>query len=248
MSSEKSASSLPPLEQAKQRAAHQAVDAHIKSGMRVGIGSGSTVVYAVERLEQRRHSEGLEVTCVPSSFQATALITKAGLTLSDLSRTPHLDVAIDGADEVDAALNCIKGGGGCMLQEKIVVSCAAKFIVVADARKDSAKLATQWTKGIPLEVIPSAHVPVCNALRAMGGTPTLRMAGASKAGPVVTDNGNFVVDVVMNGGKPIEVSEVAELDRKLQDIVGVVETGLFVGRAAEAYFGQEDGSVKHRTK
>lgn len=136
-------SSLSPQELAKQKAAHQAVDEHVRSGMRVGIGSGSTVVYAVERLVERVKSENLQVTCVASSFQAIQLITDGGLQLSDLTRTPELDVAIDGADEVDAFLNCIKGGGACMLQEKIVISCASKFIVIADSRKDSKTLGEQ---------------------------------------------------------------------------------------------------------
>jgi DeoR/GlpR family transcriptional regulator of sugar metabolism len=140
-----SQTSLSPQELAKQKAAHQAVDAHIRSGMKVGIGSGSTVVYAVERLVQRvRDEKSLsDVVCVASSFQAVQLITEGGLVLSDLSRTPRLDVAIDGADEVDSALNCIKGGGACMLQEKVVASCADKFIVIADARKDSKQLGQQ---------------------------------------------------------------------------------------------------------
>ena len=238
-------SSLSPLELAKQKAAHQAVDNHVKSGMRVGIGSGSTVVYAVERLGQRKKDEkDFEITCVPSSFQATQLITNAGLTLSDLSRTPELDVAIDGADEVDASLNCIKGGGGCMLQEKLVVSCAHRFIVVADQRKDSTVLGTQWKQGIPIEVVPSAWVPVSNALKKMGGKPTLRMA-VKKAGPVLTDNANFIIDVDFGTVAP---EKVGPLDAQLQAIVGVVETGLFVGRAEKAYFGQEDGSVKTRNK
>ena len=136
-------SSLSPLEQAKQRAAHRAVNEHIKTGMNVGIGSGSTVVYAVERLVERVKSENLQITCVPSSFQATQLIVDGGLVLSDLTRTPSLDVAIDGADEVDSSLNCIKGGGACMLQEKIIISCAKKFVVIADYRKDSKQLGQQ---------------------------------------------------------------------------------------------------------
>jgi DeoR/GlpR family transcriptional regulator of sugar metabolism len=144
-----SQTSLSPQELAKQKAAHQAVDAHIRSGMKVGIGSGSTVVYAVERLVQRvRDEKSLsDVVCVASSFQAVQLITEGGLVLSDLSRTPRLDVAIDGADEVDSARNCIKGGGACMLQEKVVASCADKFIVIADTRKDSKQLGQQVRVG-----------------------------------------------------------------------------------------------------
>lgn len=247
MSSDAAAAALPPAELAKQKAAYQAIDEHVRSGMAVGVGSGSTVVYAVERLVARKKAEGagFEVTCVPSSFQATQLITAGGLTLSDLTRTPALDVAIDGADEVDEQLNCIKGGGACMLQEKIVISCAKKFIIIADSRKDSTKLGQQWKSGIPLEVVPVAYVPVMNRLREMGGKPVLRMAGAKKAGPVLTDNSNFVVDVDFG---EVAAGDVAALDAKLQAIVGIVETGLFVGRAQQAYFGQPDGTVKTRSK
>jgi len=156
-----SQTSLSPQELAKQKAAHQAVDAHIRSGMKVGIGSGSTVVYAVERLVQRvRDEKSLsDVVCVASSFQAVQLITEGGLVLSDLSRTPRLDVAIDGADEVDSALNCIKGGGACMLQEKVVASCADKFIVIADARKDSKQLGQQVRAHL---LVPTNHH--CNSV------------------------------------------------------------------------------------
>lgn len=105
-----------------------------------------------------------------------------------------IDVTIDGADEVDAQLNCIKGGGACQLQEKIVAYAAKKFVVIADYRKESAQLGEQWVQGVPVEVIPMAYVPLMNSLREMGGAPVLRMA-KQKAGPVVTDNGNFVLDV-----------------------------------------------------
>jgi len=235
-------SSQSPQEQAKKKAAYQAVDAHIQDGMNVGIGSGSTVVYAVERLVQRAKEEKLHITCVPSSFQATQLIVDGGLTLSDLTRTPLLDVAIDGADECDSELNCIKGGGACMLQEKLLATYSKKFIVIADARKDSAKLGQQWKKGIPLEVVPAAFTPVQNKIKEVGGKPKLRMA-EKKAGPVVTDNGNFVIDVDFG---VVEPERVAALDAQLQAIVGIVETGLFVRMADKAYFGQEDGSVTTR--
>lgn len=105
-----------------------------------------------------------------------------------------IDVTIDGADEVDTQLNCIKGGGACQLQEKIVAYAAKKFVVIADYRKESTQLGEQWVQGVPVEVIPMAYVPLMNKLREMGGAPVLRMAKA-KAGPVVTDNGNFVLDV-----------------------------------------------------
>ena len=94
---------------------------------------------------------------MPSSFQARQLIIEHGLTLSDLEITPELDIAIDGADEVDAELSLIKGGGGCLLQEKIVINAAKEFVVVADYRKDSSDLGQQWSKGVPIEVLPLAY-------------------------------------------------------------------------------------------
>jgi len=159
------------------------------------------------------------------------------LNLSDLSLHPNLDVAIDGADEVDKDLHCIKGGGGCQTQEKIVASCAKVFVVVADYRKNSKVLGEQWKKGVPLEVIPGAYVPVLQTLQKLGAKPKLRMA-INKAGPIVTDNGNFVIDADFG-----LIHNVADLNQKLLNIPGIVETGLFVNMVAKAYFGNADGSI-----
>merc|ERR1712128_124193 len=139
-------------------------------GHRVGIGSGSTVMYAVKRIAERVKNDGFKLTCVPSSFQARQLIIEHGLTLSDLEITPELDIAIDGADEVDAELSLIKGGGGCLLQEKVVINAAKEFVVVADYRKDSSDLGQQWSKGVQLEIE-----------RRFGGKAVVRQAKA-KAG------------------------------------------------------------------
>jgi ribose 5-phosphate isomerase A len=193
----RSMSSLTPIETAKKLAAYRAVDLHVRDGDVVGIGSGSTVVYAVSRLAERVSSENLKVTCVPSSFQATQLITSHGLPLSDLNQNPHLHVVIDGADEVDAQLNCIKGGGGCQLQEKMLIYAADKFVIIADERKDSQTLGETWKRGIPIEVVPTGYVSLQRQLERLSGVPTLRMAQC-KAGPVVTDNGNFILDTVVS--------------------------------------------------
>jgi ribose 5-phosphate isomerase A len=133
------------------------------------------------------------------------------------------------------------GGGGCQLEEKLVASSASKFVIIADHRKQADVLGTKWTKGIPLEVAPSAHRLVCKLVTRMGGVPTLRMA-SRKAGPVVTDGGHFVVDAVFG-----EVSDPSTLDAQLQAIPGILETGLFCGMASHAYFGQADGSVQEWT-
>nr|XP_023998351.1 ribose-5-phosphate isomerase-like [Salvelinus alpinus] len=122
-------------EEAKKLAGYAAVDNHVQNHQVVGVGSGSTIVYAVDRLAERVRQENSNIVCVPPQLQARQLILQHGLTLSDLDRHPrYTDVAIDGADEVDAALTLIKGGGGCLTQEKIVAGCAKHFIVIADFR------------------------------------------------------------------------------------------------------------------
>ncbi|CAH2299490.1 ribose-5-phosphate isomerase [Pelobates cultripes] len=231
------------VEEAKKLAGYAAVDNHVKNNQAIGIGSGSTIVHAVKRLAERVKEENLNVFCVPTSFQARQLIIENDLTLTDLDRHPELDVAIDGADEVDSDLNLIKGGGGCLTQEKIVAACAKSFIVVADFRKDSKNLGEQWKKGIPIEVIPMAYMPVSKALQGQfGGVAELRMA-ISKAGPVVTDNGNFLLDWKFD-----KVHDWNTINTAIKMIPGVVDTGLFINMAERVYFGMEDGTVSVRDK
>ncbi|XP_039953051.1 ribose-5-phosphate isomerase [Bactrocera tryoni] len=233
------------LNEAKRIAAHRAVDEWVKTNTVIGIGSGSTVVFAVERLAERVQKEGLKVTCVPTSFQARQLIVENNLVLGDLDRNPKLAVAIDGADEVDRNMVLIKGGGGCLLQEKIVASCAEKLIIIADYTKNSEHLGEQYKKGIPIEVVPMAYVPIKERIAAKyGGELKLRMAVA-KAGPCVTDNGNFILDWHFKQNCDCDW---AKVNSELLQIPGVVETGLFVNMATKAYFGMNDGSVKTQDK
>lgn len=233
------------LNEAKRIAAYRAVDEWVKDNTAVGIGSGSTVVFAVDRLVERVKSEGLKVICVPTSFQAQQLIVDNGLTLGDLDRNPKLDVAIDGADEVDGNMVLIKGGGGCLLQEKIVASCAANLIVIADYTKNSQQLGEQYKKGIPIEVVPMAYVPVRAKIQQLfGGELKLRMAVA-KAGPCVTDNGNFILDWHFKQQQDYNWEKV---NNEIVQIPGVVETGLFVNMATKAYFGMANGEVKTQDK
>ncbi|XP_030420185.1 ribose-5-phosphate isomerase isoform X2 [Gopherus evgoodei] len=248
-------------EEAKRVAAWAAVDNHAKNNQVLGIGSGSTIVPVVHRLAERVKQENLNIVCIPTSFQARQLILQNGLSLSDLDRHPELDVAIDGADEVDSDLSLIKGGGGCLTQEKIVAGYAKCFVVVADysavsehlaldvngsrtrPKKNSKNLGDQWKKGIPIEVIPMAYVPVIRAVtRKFGGVAELRMA-VRKAGPVVTDNGNFILDWKFD-----KVHKWNEVNTAIKMIPGVVETGLFINMADVVYFGMEDGSVSAREK
>lgn len=230
------------LEEAKKVAANYAVDSFVSNNSILGIGSGSTVVYAVQRLAERVENENLKVTCVPTSFQAKRLITKNNLPLGELDTNPVIDLTIDGADEVDSKMTLIKGGGGCLLQEKIIASCSNKLIVIADYTKDAKKLGDRYKKGIPIEVVPMAYVPIKKKIEAMfGGKAKLRKAIA-KAGPVVTDNGNFILDWVF----PNTDFEWEKVNQDLTMIPGVVETGLFVNMCYKAFFGQPEGHVVER--
>lgn len=225
------------IELGKRTAAEKAVEDHVKNGMVLGIGSGSTVVYAVKKLASMIKERNLDIKCIPTSFQSYQLIVENDLTLVSLDQYPKIDLDIDGADEVDEDLNLIKGGGGCLVQEKIIAANSRKMIVIADYRKNSTKLGEKWKKGVPIEVIPMAYVPLLEKLKEMGGTPVLRMASA-KAGPLVTDNGNFIIDCDFG-----IIEKPAQLNDTLLHMAGVVDTGLFIQLAEEAYIGMEDGSI-----
>jgi len=238
------------FEVGKKAAAIKAVENHIKSGDLVGIGSGSTIVYAVDRLAELV-SEGTlaNIKCVPTSFQARQLILDNKLTLTSLEANPRLAVAIDGADEADSDLTLIKGGGGCLAQEKVVAANADLFVVIADDRKRSEQLGNSW-KYVPIEVLELAYKPLTATIESkFGGQVNLRMAKA-KAGPVVTDNGNLLLDWTFN------ISELREklgvtpdkdlwqaVNEQLCCLAGVVDTGLFVQMAKVCYFGDSQGNV-----
>ena len=225
------------IEIGKKNAAFKAVEENVKKGMILGIGSGSTVVYAIKRIAEINKAEDLNLKCIPTSFQSRQLIVENGLTLVTLDQYPEIDLDIDGADEIDKALNLIKGGGGCLVQEKIVASSSKKLIIIADYRKKSEILGENWNKGVPIEVIPFGYVPILKKLEKLGGKPVLRMAKA-KVGPIVSDNGNFIIDVDFG-----LIESPSDMNDKLLKIPGVVDTGLFVGMASKAYIGQKDGKV-----
>jgi len=225
------------IEIGKKNAAFKAVEENVKKGMILGIGSGSTVVYAVKKIAEINKTEDLNLKCIPTSFQSRQLIVENGLTLVTLDQYPEIDLDIDGADEIDNTLNLIKGGGGCLVQEKIVASSSKNLIIIADYRKKSEILGENWNKGVPIEVIPFGYVPILKKLEKLGGKPVLRMAKA-KAGPIVSDNGNFIIDVDFG-----LIESPSDINDKLLQIPGVVDTGLFVGMASKAYIGQKDGKV-----
>ena len=225
------------IELGKKNAAFKAVEENVKKDMILGIGSGSTVVYAVEAIAKINQNNILNLKCIPTSFQSRQLIVENGLTLVTLDQYPEIDLDIDGADEIDKNLNLIKGGGGCLVQEKIIASSSKKLVIIVDYSKRSEYLGENWKKGIPIEIIPLAHIPLMKKLEKLRGKPVLRMAQA-KAGPLITDNGNFIIDVAFG-----KIENPLDLNLKLLQIPGVVDTGLFVSMATKAYIGQKDGKV-----
>jgi len=232
----------------KRAAGFRAADEHLRDGMCLGVGSGSTVVFMMERAAQLATEHGWRLRCVPTSFQARQLISQHAplLQLCSLDEVPVLDVCIDGADEVDTNLCLIKGGGAALLQEKVVASCAGQLVIIADSGKRADFLGQRWHKGLPLEVFPMAYTPVMRRIESeLGGRVEVRMA-TRKLGPVITDNGNMVLDwhfpAAESGAR--SVADWRLLDERLHAIPGLLETGLFLGMASCVYFGSPDGNVQ----
>jgi ribose 5-phosphate isomerase A len=205
------------LVEAKRLAGYAAADM-IEDGMVVGLGTGSTVYFMIERLAERVRG-GLTVAGIPTSFQTAMRARESGIPLTTLDDYPVIDIAIDGADEVDPMLRLIKGRGAAHLREKCVAAVAKQFIVVVDEQKMVKNLGT----AVPIEVLPFAIRPVLSRLRGLGGVPVIREA-ARKDGPVITDNGNFVVDCTFS-----VMDNPAELEASIASIPGVIESGLFCG-------------------
>lgn len=228
-----------PVTLMKQYVGKAAAD-RVQSGTIVGLGTGSTTAYAIQYIGERLQSGELkDIKGIPTSFQATVLAKQYGIPLTTLDEVDHVDIAIDGADEVDPNKNLIKGGGAAHTREKIVDSLAEVFIVVVDNSKLVDRLGSTFL--LPVEVIPMAMTPVMKALEKLGGKPTLRM-GVKKAGPVVTDEGNLVIDVKFDA-----IENPVELEKEINNIPGVLDNGLFVGVADIILVGEViDGQAKVR--
>ncbi len=204
----------------------------IQDGMVVGLGSGSTAALMIQELGLKISSGELrEIVGVPTSFQGEVLASDLGIPLKGLPAVNHIDLAIDGADEVDPGFQLIKGGGACHVQEKLVATRAKRFVVVVDSSKVVDRLNLGFK--LPVEVIPSAWRQVKTRLSELGGESDLRM-GQRKAGPVVTDQGNLVLDVLISGG----IADPVNLESTINNIPGVLENGLFVNLASEVLVGQ----------
>ena len=203
----------------------------VKKNMIVGLGTGSTTAYAIKELG-RWVASGLNILGVPTSYQSAFLAAENGIPLTTLDEHPVLDIDIDGADQV-AGFTVIKGGGAAHTREKIVSMSSKKFVVVAD----ESKCADILSHPIPIEVIPFARKLVEKQVEKLGGKAELRM-GVSKDGPVISDNGNFIMDIDIG-----KIDDPAALGEKLSQCCGIVEHGIFTN-VDMVYIGKKDGSVE----
>ncbi len=221
--------------EAKSRAALEAVK-HVEDGFIVGLGSGSTAAYAIKEIGRQILNSGLRVLGVPSSSQAMMLAVRSGIPLTTLDEHPILDLTIDGADQLDKRFNLIKGRGGALTKEKIIASAAKQFVVVADETKLVEKLGKDCL--VPVEVLPFALATAMADIKELHGKPLLRES-KGKVGAVVTDNGNYIVDVDFG-----PITDTEELNQQLKLIPGLIETGLFIEMADIIYLGKPDGLTK----
>jgi ribose 5-phosphate isomerase A len=228
-------------EDAKHRASVEAARL-VEDDQIVGLGSGSTIYYLIEELGRRIREEGLRICCIPTSKQTESQARKHKIKLTTLDKHPQIDIAIDGADQVDSNLNLIKGKGGALTREKIVDSIARFLIIVVDETKLTDHLGLM--QPVPIEVMPFALKPVMNRIKKMGGAPVIRSA-TKTASPsrteqyFTTDNGNIIIDAEFG---TIKAPKKMEIEIKM--IPGVIENGLFVNMAHRVYVGMKSGSIK----
>jgi ribose 5-phosphate isomerase A len=218
--------------EALKKAAGIAACDFVKNGMKVGLGTGSTVKHTVIELGRRMSEEGLEIVGVPTSLATEEIATKVGIPLVELSEIDGLDIVIDGADEYNPDFQLIKGGGAALLREKIVAQESAAMVIVADARK---RVGTLGAFPLPIEVTPFSHEATVRSLsRLLDCRVNIRMAGN---GPVITDNGNMIADA--HTGPTIE--NPVECEQNVLMIAGVVQVGLFNGMCDAVVLAGEDG-------
>ena len=207
--------------QMKQIVADAAIK-EVKSDMILGLGSGSTAALMIKSLAHEISSGKLKnIKGVATSYQSEVLALELDIPLIDLASVSQIDLAIDGADEVDPAFQLIKGGGGCHVREKLVATKADKLLIVVDESKLVQNLNLSFP--LPVEVLPNAWKQVQDVISEINGSSTLRMA-TKKAGPVVTDQGNLILDVLFNDG----IRNPKEIEMSVNNIPGVLENGLFV--------------------
>lgn len=217
----------------KKNAAEKAVEL-ISDGMTVSLGSGSTATFAIRKIGELV-KQGLNIRAVATSMKSEKLAKELHIPVYDPSTIDSIDIAIDGADEVDAAGNLIKGGGGSLLREKILAFASKRFHVVVDASKVVDQLGKKTA--LPVEIIPFAETLTLRHLRSMGGDPVIRKSGEKK---FITDNGSLIADCRFG-----HITDPAWLDMRIKMIPGVIDTGLFSSRIVTSVFvGSDDGTVR----
>ena len=221
---------LDPIQELKQKAALEAIK-YVKDDFVVGLGSGSTAAFAIEAIGERIKREKLRVKGIPTSYQAFLLAVQCGVPITTLDEYPEINLTIDGADQITPELNLIKGMGAAMAREKIVAAASKLNIIIADDKK-KVKLLGQDNQFVPIEVLPFAISLAKRKIIEAGGKPVLR-EGKGKLGPVITDNGNAILDSYFG-----EIARPAELAIELKMIPGVVETGFFIGLTDIAFVGR----------
>ena len=211
----------------------------VRSGMQVGLGTGSTSALLVREIGSRTKEEGLRLTVVPTSRRTEELARIEGLTIADPENPGSIDIAIDGADECDPQLNLIKGGGGALFREKLVAASAGRFVVIADIAK---RVDALGRFPLPVEVTRfawnSTNDRILRCLESSGFGQLEGSLRQGDAGPFVTDEGNLIIDYALG-----RIEDPPALHAELVSIVGVVETGIFAGLCEQAVFGQPDGTV-----
>jgi ribose 5-phosphate isomerase A len=231
----------------KEMTAAAAVESLVRSDMKLGLGTGTTAIHVVRRISALLAEGKLKnILAVSTSFQTTIECERMGfplLTLNSREIGGELDLTIDGADEVDSQNRCIKGGGGALLLEKIIAYASNKYAIVVDESKITENLGLKFP--VPVEVIPEARLPVIRRLEKLGAEVKLREA-LRKAGPVVTDHGNLLLDILFK-----EAVNPTALEAELNRIPGVVENGFFTGPAERVlrpvvFIGQNNGQVEQR--
>lgn len=219
--------------QLKKQAAEKAVE-DIKDGMIIGLGSGSTVFFALKKISEKLKSGELKnIIGIPSSIDTEKKAIQFGIPLTKLNETPIIDLTIDGADEVDRDLNVIKGGGGMLLREKIVAQASKKFIIIVDESKLSEKLGEKWP--VPIEVVQFAMSPEKIYLESLGAKISLRMKNSET---FITDEGNIIYDA--NFGVIEDVKRLAGL---LNQRAGIAEHGIFMGMVDEIICAKRNGEI-----
>ena len=218
------------LQDAVQELAKDAVK-RAKGARVVGLGSGSTVAHIVREMAKLLNKESIEF--VPTSLQIKLEAEKSALRIADESKIPDIDIVFDGADQIDAKYNMIKGGGGALLREKILISAAKRVIIVADENK----FVQSFTRSVPIEVHPMARSAVSKKLRDVGGRPVLRTL--DKGYPFVTENGNIILETTFDS-----IPDPKRKESELKSIAGVMEVGLFTKRADVYYKAKSDGTFE----